>query len=75
MPKGVDTSVNGAFRYLNKDQVWKKVQGWMEQCLPARGKEVLVIAVAQAILTYSMSCFKLPRGLCKNIDGVLRDFW
>ena len=75
MPKGVGTSVNGAFRYLNKDRVWKKVQGWIKQCLSAGAKEVLIKAVAQAIPTYSMSCFKLPRGLCKNIDGVLRDFW
>ncbi|KAK8447842.1 hypothetical protein SEVIR_8G166750v4 [Setaria viridis] len=22
-----------------------------------------------------MSCFKLPRGLCKHIDGLLRSFW
>ena len=75
MPKGVGTSVNGAFRYLNKDRVWKKVQGWIKQCLSAGGKEVLIKAIAQAIPTYSMSCFKLPRGLCKNIDGVLCDFW
>lgn len=48
----------------------KKVQGWMQQCLSAGGKEVLIKAIAQAIPTYSMSCFKLPRGLCKHIDGV-----
>ena len=47
----------------------------MEQSLSASGKEVLIKAVAQAIPTHSMSCFKLPRGLCKHIDGVLRDFW
>lgn len=22
-----------------------------------------------------MSCFKLPRGLCQHIDGILRKFW
>jgi hypothetical protein len=46
----------------------------MEQCLSAGGKEVLIKAVTQAIPTYSMACFRLPRGLCKHIDG-LRDFW
>lgn len=39
----------------------------MEQRLPAGGKEVLIKSVAQAILTYSMVCFKLPRGLCEHI--------
>ena len=70
MPTDVGTSSNGAFKYL-KDQVWKRVQGWLEQALSAGGKEVLIKAVAQAIPTYSMSCFRLLRGLCKHIDGLL----
>ena len=74
MPNDVGTSSNGAFKYL-KDRVWKWVQGWLEQALSAGGKEVLIKAVAQAIPTYSMSCFRLPRGLCKHIDGLLRSFW
>ena len=74
MPSDVGASVNGAFKYL-KDRVWKRVQGWMEKSLSAGGNEVLIKAVAQAIPTYSMSCFKLPRGLCESINGVLRKFW
>jgi hypothetical protein len=74
MPTDMGSSVSGAFTY-SKDRIWRKVQGWMEQSLSAGGKEVLIKAVVQAIPTYSMSCFKLPRGLCKHIDGVLRDFW
>jgi hypothetical protein len=74
MPTDVGSSVTSAFSYL-KDRVWKKVQGWMEQSLSAGGKEVLIKAVAQAISTYSMACFRLPRGLCKHIDSLLCDFW
>jgi hypothetical protein len=74
MPPDVGNSSNGAFKYL-KDRVWKRVQGWMEQSLSLGGKEVLIKAVAQAIPTYSMSCFRLPRGLCQHIDGLLRSFW
>jgi hypothetical protein len=47
----------------------------MEILLSAGGKEILIKAVAQAIPTYSMSCFKLPRGLCEAINSLLRDFW
>jgi len=60
MPSDVGTATNGAFKYL-KDRVWSRVEGWLEQCLPAGGKEILIKAVAQAIPTYSMSCFKLQR--------------
>jgi hypothetical protein len=74
MPTDVGNSSNGAFKYL-KDRVWQKVQGWLELCLSSGGKEVLIKAVAQAVPTYSMSCFRLPRGLCQHIDGLLHNFW
>ena len=74
MPSDVGASTNGAFKYF-KDKVWKRVQGWMEQSLSAGGKEVLIKAVAQAMPTFSKSCFRLPRGLCQQIDGLLRGFW
>ena len=73
MPTDVGGATNGAFKYL-KDRVWKKVQGWMEQTLSTAGKEVLIKAVAQAVPTFSMSCFRLPRGLCHHLDGLLRGF-
>ena len=74
MPSDVGVSTNGAFKYL-KDRVWKRVQGWLEQTLSSGGKEVLIKSVAQAIPTFSMSCFRLPRGLCQHIDNLLRSFW
>ena len=74
MPSDVGRSKNGAFKYL-RDRVWKKVQGWLEQLLSVGGKEVLIKSVAQAIPTYSMSCFRLPRGLCKHINSLLLKFW
>jgi hypothetical protein len=74
MPSDVGSSVNGAFEYL-KDRVWKRVQAWLELLLSAAGKEVLIKAVAQAIPTFSMACFRLPRGLCQHINSLLRNFW
>jgi hypothetical protein len=32
MPSDVGASTNGAFKYL-RDRIWKRVQGWMENCL------------------------------------------
>ena len=31
--------------------------------------------MVQAILTYTMYCFKLPLGLCDEIEGLIRRFW
>lgn len=53
----------GAFKYL-KDILWGKVKGWIEKMISAAGREILIKSVAQAVPVYSMSCFKLPRGLC-----------
>jgi hypothetical protein len=74
MPSDVGTSKSGAFKYL-RDKVWKKVLGWMEQLLSVGGKDILIKSVAQAVPTFSMSCFKLPRGLCDHINAMLRKFW
>jgi hypothetical protein len=74
MPSDIGRSTNGAFKYL-KDRIWKWIQGWLEQTLASGGKEVLIKSVAQVIPTFSMSCFKLPRGLCLAINSMLRNFW
>jgi hypothetical protein len=67
MPSEVGRSKNGAFKYL-KDRIWKKIQGWLEILLVVGGKEVLIKSAIQAIHTFSMSCFRLPRGLCLDIN-------
>ena len=67
MPSNVGTLTNDAFKYL-KDRM-------MKNCLSAGGKEVLIKAEAQAIPTYFMFCFKLPRGLCQHINTIIRGFW
>lgn len=35
----------------------------------------MIKAVVQSILVYSMSVFKLPVGLCKDIEAMIRKFW
>ena len=47
----------------------------MEKTLSAAGKDVLIKSVAQAIPVFSMSCFRLPRGLCESITSIIRQFW
>ncbi|KAM2339608.1 hypothetical protein EV1_018666 [Malus domestica] len=43
--------------------------------LKKTGREVFIKSVAMALLNYAMSCFKLPVGLCKELEAVIAKFW
>lgn len=58
-----------------KESVRKALQDWKERLFLARGKKVLIKVVVQAIPTYTMSCFKLPKGLCEKINSKCARFW
>ena len=58
-----------------KDKLSKKLTGWKEKLLSKVGKAVLIKAVAQAIPTYTMSCFKIPDSLCNDLTSMIRNFW
>ncbi|XP_058733791.1 uncharacterized protein LOC131605427 [Vicia villosa] len=57
------------------ERVWKKMKGWKERFLSRAGKEVLIKAVAQAIPSYIMSCYKLPENVCNELESMLANFW
>ena len=50
------------------------LQGRKEKSLSQAGREALLIAIVQAIPTFAMSCFKLPVGLCNDIEAMIRKF-
>ena len=74
LPALVGRAKKRSFIYL-KERVWKKLQGWKEKLLSQAGREVLIKSVIQAILTYTLSCFKIPRGLIKELEVLIRKFW
>lgn len=74
MSSDIGNSKNGAFKYL-KDRLWSKVHGWIANTMSTTGKEVMIKAVAQAVSVYSMSCFKLPRGICEHLNMLIKKFW
>ena len=47
------------------------MQGWKEKLLSQSRKEIMIKAVAQSIPVYSISVFKLPFGLCKDIEAMI----
>ena len=58
-----------------KERVWSKLQGWKEKLLSQAGREILLKAVVQAIPTFAIGCFKLPVGLCDEIEALIRKFF
>ena len=49
--------------------------GWKEKHISKVGRKVLIKIVAQAISTYSMSLFKIPRIVCDGINSILVKYW
>ena len=58
-----------------KDQVGRKITGWKGKLLPNAGREILIKVVAQATPTYTMSCFKIPNSLYKDLNFIMSNFW
>ena len=74
LPSAVGKSKKEVFASL-RERVWQKLQGWKERLLSQAGKEILIKAVAQSILTYTMGCFKLPEYLCSDLESLAPNFW
>ena len=73
LPAMIGKNRRTSLNYI-KDRVWGKLQGWNEKLLSQARKEVFLKAIVQAIPTFAMGCFKLPLGLCKDIEMLIRKF-
>ena len=74
LPSLVGKGKKASFNYI-KERVWRKLQDWEGKLLSQVGSEVLIKSVIQAIPTYTMSCFKIPLGLCHDIEVLIKFFW
>lgn len=70
LPLFVGRAKKQSFSYI-RERIWHKMQGWKEKILSQANREVLIKAVIQAMPTFTMNCFKLPRGLCKDIKSLI----
>ena len=62
-----------AFRSI-VDRVWKRLQDWKLKFLSQVGREILIKAVLQAIPTYCISVFLLPKLLCSELNSLTQNF-
>ena len=51
------------------------MMGWKEKLLSQADKEVMIKVIIQSIPAYSMSVFRLPTSLYKDIEAMIRKFW
>ena len=56
---------------LFRSRIWARMQGWKEKLLSQADKEIMTKVVVQSIPTYSMSVFRLPIGLLKDIEAMI----
>ena len=64
----------GTFKEI-LERITKWVMGWKEKYILKAGREILIKIVAQAIPTYSMSIFRIPKAMCDSINSVLAKYW
>ena len=74
LPSMIGRSKNQIFNKV-RERVGKKMSGWKEKLLLIEGREILIKVVAQVVPTYTIGCFLLPKGLCEDIEGMMRNFW
>ena len=74
LPAVVGRKRKASLNYI-KERVWSKLQGWKEKLLSQASREILLKAVVQAIPTFAMSCFKLPVGLCHEVEALIHKFF
>lgn len=58
-----------------KGRIWSHINEWKEKFLTHAGKEILIKIVLQAIPTYTMSVFRIPKTLIRDINSMLSRFW
>ena len=74
LPSIIGKSKNEIFAEI-KEKVGRKLSGWKEKMLSMGDKEILIKVVVQAVPTYTMSYFLLPKGLCDDLESMMHNFW
>ena len=74
LPMARGKSKVNTFKEL-QERITKRVMGWKEKFISKAGREILIKTIAQAILTYTMSIFKLLKALCDSINSTVAKYW
>lgn len=73
LPEQICGSKKKVFAYVH-DRLNNRINAWSARFLFTEGK-VLIKSVAQALLTYVMSCFLLPQCIMDKLKSDVSNFW
>lgn len=74
LPAYVGRNKVSAFKQV-LDSIRSRMNSWTVKFISQAGKEVLLKAIIQAIPTYCMSIFKLPRTILQAMNRLAKNFW
>ncbi|XP_042950367.1 uncharacterized protein LOC122282484 [Carya illinoinensis] len=73
LPTMVGRSKYNTFKCIN-ERMWQRINNWKNGYLSGAGKEIMIKTMLQAIPTYTMSVFKLPKNLCQDLNSMFAKF-
>ena len=74
LPEKICGSKRQVFAFI-RERLNDRINSWSAKLLSKEGKEVLLKSVAQALPTYVMSCFLLPKDIINKLQGAIAKFW
>jgi len=74
LPEKIHGSKAQVFAFA-RDRLQTRVNTWTSKFLSKGGKEVLIKSQAQALPTYVMSCFLLPKAVTSKLSSAIAKFW
>jgi hypothetical protein len=74
LPTALGRSTIEAFEFM-PTRIKNVIGTWSGREASQAGREVLLKSVAQAIPTYSMSCFLLSKTTCKKMRSPIANYW
>ncbi|KAG7543067.1 Reverse transcriptase domain [Arabidopsis thaliana x Arabidopsis arenosa] len=74
LPEKIHGSKTQVFSFV-RDRLHSRLNTWSAKFLSKGGKEILIKSVAQALPTYVMSCFLLPKAISSKLKSAIADFW
>ena len=74
LPTALGLSTSEAFEFL-PNRIRGAIGSWSGREASSAGREILLKSLAQAVPTYSMSCFLLSKTTCKKMKSPISNYW